>query len=279
MIDTATNGVVATIRGRQPNGLVITPNGARAYVTNNPTGASSVSVLNVATNTAIASVGIGVNAQLLAVTPDGRHLYVACLDSHAVFVIDTATNTVSATVNVGSAPVGVAIRPLVYQTRAPVADAYVRAGAFASTNFGTSSKLLAKKGLSADNTFRTYMTFDVGDVGAFGRAALRMTGRVSSSVTSSITVAVYAVADTTWQEHAVTWNTRPDLGAVLGTLTVAGVAPRSREIDLTKFLIAERAAGHTRITLALRSVVHTSAGAVFNSHDATSEQPQLLIGR
>jgi hypothetical protein len=41
-----------------------------------------------------------------------------------------------------------------------------------------------------------------------------------------------------------------------------------REIDLTKFLIAERAAGHTRITLALRSVVHMSAAAVFNSNDA-----------
>jgi hypothetical protein len=90
---------------------------------------------------------------------------------------------------------------------------------------------------------------------------------------------MYVVADPTWQEHAITWTTRPDLGAVLGTLTVAGVASGTFEIDLTKFLSAERTAGHDKITLALRSVVHTSAPAVFNSREAMSGQPQLLIGR
>jgi YVTN family beta-propeller protein len=279
VIDTATNAVIATIRTVQPNLVILRPDGTRAYVTNNATGHGTVSVIKTATNAVIATVNVGVNPQSLAATPDGRRVYVACFSSQSVSVIDTVTNTVSATVGVGNAPVGVAIRPLVYQTRSPVVDAYVRAGAFASTNFGSSPSLFAKKGISNDNTYRTYMTFDVTGVGAFTRAALRVTGRIASAVTPSITVTVYTVADTTWQEHAITWTTRPDLGAVLGTLTVAGVASRTFEIDLTKFLTAERTGGHDKITLALRSVVHTSAPAVFNSREAMSGQPQLLIGR
>jgi hypothetical protein len=54
----------------------------------------------------------------------------------------------------------------------PTADAYVRAGASASTNFGTVSTLLVKKGLSADYTRRSYLTFNVGEVEAFSHATL-----------------------------------------------------------------------------------------------------------
>jgi YVTN family beta-propeller protein len=279
VVDTATNTVIATVKTAQPNLVIITPDGTRAYVTNNATGNGTVSVLKTATNTLIATVKVGVNAQSLAITPDGRDVYVACFSSQTVSVIDTATNKVTATIGVGNAPVGVAIRPLIYQTLAPAADAYVRAGAFASTNFGAAPVLLAKKGVSPDNTSRSYLTFDVSGVADFARAALRVDGRVASSATPAVTVTVYAVPDTTWHERAITWNTKPDLGPVLGTLTIAGVALRSLEIDITKFLNAERAAGHGEVTLALRSVEHTSADARFNSREATAGEPRLLIGR
>jgi len=77
----------------------------------------------------------------------------------------------------------------------------------------------------------------------------------------------------------VTWNTRPDLGAVLGTLRVVGVAPQWLEMDVTAFVRAQRAAGFDAVTLALRSVAHTSAAAVFNAREAASGQPQLMIRR
>jgi hypothetical protein len=77
------------------------------------------------------------------------------------------------------------------------------------------------------------------------------------------------------REGAVTWNTRPDLGGVVGTVTVAGVVARWLEIDVTKPLRAERVAGHGIITLALRALDHTSAPAIFNSREAASAQPQL----
>jgi len=111
VIDTATNTVIATVAQAQPVGVAITPDGSRAYVSNNPTAAGSVSVIDTATNTVTATVGVGLNAQSLAITADGTHVYVACFSANSVFVIDTATNTVTATVAVGFAPVGVAITP------------------------------------------------------------------------------------------------------------------------------------------------------------------------
>jgi len=80
-------------------------------VSNNSTAAGSVSVIDTASNTVTATVGVGLNAQSLAITADGTHVYVACFSANSVFVIDTATNTVTATVAVGFAPVGVAITP------------------------------------------------------------------------------------------------------------------------------------------------------------------------
>jgi YVTN family beta-propeller protein len=119
VIATATNTVVATIPvGIDPNGVAVSPDGKHAYVANQ--GSNSVSVIDTATNTVVAMItvgsgyaggrpGSGPNA--IAVTPDGKHAYVANYLSNNVSVIDTATNTVVATVGVGIFPIGVGIRP------------------------------------------------------------------------------------------------------------------------------------------------------------------------
>src|SRR5205814_8899225 len=98
---TYTNAVIATIGiGGAPVGVAITPDGSRAYVANNSI--ASVSVIDTATNTVIATVAqaqpVGV-----AITPDGSRAYVSNNSTAAgsVSVIDTATNTVTAKVGVG----------------------------------------------------------------------------------------------------------------------------------------------------------------------------------
>ena len=65
-----------------------------------------VSVIDTATNTVVAMVAVENFPIGVAVTPDGRHAYVANDSSNNVAVIDTASNTVVATVPVGSAPLG-----------------------------------------------------------------------------------------------------------------------------------------------------------------------------
>ena len=107
VIDTATNTVIATIPvGIGQNGVAVTPDGSKVYVTNvqlpNP---SVVSVIATATNTVIATIPLGGESNGVAVTRDGRKVYVANSGSNNVFVIDTASNLVLAVVSVGIQPV------------------------------------------------------------------------------------------------------------------------------------------------------------------------------
>lgn len=148
------------------------------------------------------------------------------------------------TLSGGSFGVGVFYRlEVIAQRFSPTADAYVRAGTWANTNFGAVPTLLVKKGASADNTSRSYLTFDIGNVDTLTHVTLRVFGRVASVATPAVDVTVYAIGETTWRERLVTWNTRRDLGAVLGTLRVVGVAPQWLEMDVTAFVRAQRAAG------------------------------------
>ena len=81
-----------------------------AYVANH--GSDTVSVIDTATNTVVATVGVGSSPVWVAVTPDGTHAYVVNQGSKSVSVIDTATNTVEPTViTVGLAPGALAIAP------------------------------------------------------------------------------------------------------------------------------------------------------------------------
>jgi YVTN family beta-propeller protein len=84
-----------------------------AYVTNagsfGVTG--TVSVIDTATNTVVATVTVGTGPFGVAVTPDGKHAYVTN-GGGTVSVIDTASNTVVGTpIPVGSFPDGVAVTP------------------------------------------------------------------------------------------------------------------------------------------------------------------------
>src|SRR3972149_5843437 len=80
-----------------------------AYITNN--GSSSVSVINVATNTVSATITVGNEPWGVAVSPDGSKVYVANYSGNTVSVINTATNTVTATIAISSGPVGISVSP------------------------------------------------------------------------------------------------------------------------------------------------------------------------
>jgi YVTN family beta-propeller protein/autotransporter-associated beta strand protein len=121
LINTANNTVVATINvGANPLGVAVSPDGTRAYVTNNGLASNSVSVINTATNTVVTTInGFGLPSGV-AISPDGTRAYVTNIGTNNVSVINTATNTVVATVPVGSVPNAVAFSP--DGTRAYVAN-------------------------------------------------------------------------------------------------------------------------------------------------------------
>ncbi|MCZ4124821.1 YVTN family beta-propeller repeat protein [Streptomyces sp. H39-S7] len=80
-----------------------------AYVAN--ASDNTVSAVDTATNTVIATIPVGFGPQGVAAAPDGAHVYIPNVGSNNVSVIDTATDSVVATTSVGSSPTAVAVAP------------------------------------------------------------------------------------------------------------------------------------------------------------------------
>ncbi|MDH6423553.1 YncE family protein [Aurantimicrobium minutum] len=90
------NPVEITV-GVSPEYIGVTPNGAFAYVAN--FGSNNVSVINLQTNTVIATIPVGTQPSWVAITPDGEKALVLNWGSDSISVIDTMTNTVVSTVS------------------------------------------------------------------------------------------------------------------------------------------------------------------------------------
>jgi len=116
VIDTSTNSVVAYINtGGSPSAAVFDPSGTRVYVADNGIWSPRVWVIDTCTNTVVATVPIGTGrvyaAIGLAISPDGRRLYVTEYITNAVYVVDTTTYTQVNAIAVGDMPHGVAVNP------------------------------------------------------------------------------------------------------------------------------------------------------------------------
>jgi YVTN family beta-propeller protein len=81
--------------GRDPAGIAITPDGAKAYVVNS-TGTGTVTVINLATKQVAGTIPIGGFGGSIVMRPDGAEAVAAA--SATLYVIDVATNTVSKTI-------------------------------------------------------------------------------------------------------------------------------------------------------------------------------------
>src|SRR5580693_4432391 len=108
-----TQGVFSTIHSPAPaaGGHGLAPGLAHpvtAYVAGQP---GAVTPILTATNTALAPITVGQDPRALAITPDGKTIYVTNYQSGTVTPIRTATNTALAPVKVGGNPWAIAITP------------------------------------------------------------------------------------------------------------------------------------------------------------------------
>lgn len=158
------------------------------------------------------------------------------------------------------------------------ADAYVNDGASAAANYGTAATLLARQSPSAGFNRQTYLKFDLGATSDVAQVRLRINGSLNSATGGTTPTDVFAVPDTAWGELSVTWNARPAAnGAALGSFTVANTTSAWYEVDVTSYVQAERAAGRSVISVLVKNPTATSTTSIFNSREATSHQPQLVI--
>lgn len=153
-------------------------------------------------------------------------------------------------------------------------DAYARDGT-PTTNYGSESELLVKDSISSYNR-EAYLRFDISNYPNLASARLRVFGKLTQA-TSGVFTAVYGAANN-WAEGSLTWNNRPaELTGALASQSVSGTAGQWYEFDVTSFVAQQRAAGASVVTLALKNIGGNSSFTVFNSDEAASNQPQLVL--
>jgi len=108
VIETTNHSVVKTITGAflGPNGVVVSPNTNRAYVSNTSfplTGPyeNSVAVIDTSSHTVLHNIPGFNRPQYLAMSPDGSRLYVSggVVGAYALWVVDTVSNSIIRTVS------------------------------------------------------------------------------------------------------------------------------------------------------------------------------------
>ncbi len=109
VINLATDDKVAvTIKvGHEPRGIVISPDGSVAYVTNFRD--NTLSVLSTATNTVTGTIAVGNGPLGVAIAPDGTKVYVVNGFDNSVSVVKTATRKIEARIPVGPEPQAIAL--------------------------------------------------------------------------------------------------------------------------------------------------------------------------
>ncbi|WP_338290080.1 glycoside hydrolase family 98 domain-containing protein [Luteolibacter sp. LG18] len=100
------------------------------------------------------------------------------------------------------------------QSIEPSADAYVRAGGDAGSNFGTSAELVVKNAGSAGSNLNrnTFLKFDVRALANAQSVKLKLT---PTKVDGPATLAYELVKDDSWTESGVTWNNQPSVSGTV----------------------------------------------------------------
>jgi len=168
----------------------------------------------------------------------------------------------------------------VRSVRAPTADTHVQdGGSNAKKNFGTATSLEVQTGGSGKNRW-TYLKFDLAGVTSITRAQLRLQGRLSATTATPVVTQAFGSTDVSWTETGLTWNTKPATAATaLSAVSIANntTAAQWYEWDVTAWLQQEKAAGHTTVTLVLKNQAASTPYAQFNSRQATTSRPELLV--
>jgi hypothetical protein len=157
-----------------------------------------------------------------------------------------------------------------------VADAYVRDGTNAGLNFGTTVDLQVKNTTQTSNTRHAYLRFDLSTVAAnVSNAKLRLFG---SHPSGSWSDNVYAITNNGWGETTITFSNAPALPGSALASTPIGITAQYYEWDVTSFVASQKTAGVNLVSFAVAGATPiTVTQDTFNSRQATSNQPQLVV--
>ncbi|RTE06668.1 DUF7594 domain-containing protein [Paenibacillus whitsoniae] len=157
-------------------------------------------------------------------------------------------------------------------TYSPIADTYVRGGAYASQNFGTETTVEIKDA-SGDYQRVGYVKFTATGLTNVTSAKLRLYGLADSNAT----INVYAVGDDSWTETGINFNNKPAVATLQSTKTVTSTS-QYYEFDVTNFVQSEVSSGYQIFSFAITGPNTTqNIGVHFNSKENSANKPQLVI--
>ena len=111
VVDPDAGRVVAAIATGQDisHMVVVSRDGARAYVTN--IGSGTTTALDLAAGRKLGDAATGAGSEALALTPDGRELWVAARAAGSIAVLDTSTLEIAARIPLAGVPIRIAMTP------------------------------------------------------------------------------------------------------------------------------------------------------------------------
>ncbi len=158
-------------------------------------------------------------------------------------------------------------------------DAYVRDGADAGKNFGTSNGLIVKKGNTNSNR-ESYLKFDVSSIDAVDSAQL-LVYLANSTNPATANISIYGAADTSWTEGNIRWNNKPatDLTPIVTASVTTDDSANWQLWDVSDYIQQQVAAGHDEVTLVIRSEDVTGPLFTFRSEEnsGASQDPFLRV--
>ncbi|MGE5328015.1 MAG: DNRLRE domain-containing protein, partial [Deltaproteobacteria bacterium] len=157
----------------------------------------------------------------------------------------------------------------------PAADAYVRDGAFSSTNYGTNAKLDVKNASSGSDEKRiSYLRFNLSNLtGEIISAKLKLYGS-NMDDSDIVNIGLYEVNDQDWDESLLTLDTAEPIGAEIGSVQVDNTQSY-KEINISQYV--KTAMSGTKIISVAYAGKDASRLLSFNSKENVSNKPQLVI--
>lgn len=158
---------------------------------------------------------------------------------------------------------------------APIADAFVRNGSYATKNYGTDTSLIIKSSAASGYTRSSYLKFPLTSIKNVNSAKLRIYGHNSEN-TSNVNISAYAVTDDSWTEKGITWSTAPaSLSTLLCSVNVNDQL-KYYELDVTSFVKSELA-GDKIVSFLIRDTAFKNTNLTLNSKENALYPPQLVI--
>lgn len=157
----------------------------------------------------------------------------------------------------------------------PAADAFVRGGSYAGTNYGTSTTLEVKVDNNESYIRKSYLKFNFSSVSSVKSAKLRF--YVASTEGNASTFKLYGTADESWSETGIKWNNAPAASTYIGSISISATGGVWYEIDVTNY-VKNHLSDKVISFVLLNDGTYTAGNrTLINSREASSNKPQLVI--